>query len=427
MIHRHNVKYVASVILSGLLLTSVAYAAINSFVSTELESATRTANAQLVSDASASTAQAVKFGTSAGLTCNINATPANFSSSVSSATAGQTICLATGSYGTWNGTNKAITITKQAGATPSLAFNFASGDANFTLDGLTITDGNIAGNSGNYNDANNPKNITIRNSTFTAAVNIEYIANANILFDNNTHNNIDNNASCTARPARIQLSYSSNTPSGVTIQNSLMDGGNADGIQAGTAFVARNNIFRNIKEKSSSDCAHTDPIQLVGTKGAHIVGNFIHNSADGIVAYDGVEDALIEHNVINLVNGRYGIELYADKNSIVRHNTLVYGTGCEYVACGQIILDHKSQDPAGVGTVIENNIASGINMDNGSTAAVNRNNMLRSGASGSNFIGTPVYAGGASPTSYSGFLLAGGSPGKNAASDGTDVGIGANP
>ena len=42
--------------------------------------------------------------------CNINASPSSFSSAVSAAAPGQTVCLASGDYGTWRGTNKAITV-----------------------------------------------------------------------------------------------------------------------------------------------------------------------------------------------------------------------------------------------------------------------------------------------------------------------------
>ena len=56
-----------------------------------------------------------------------------------------------------------------------------------------------------------------------------------------------------------------------------------------------------------------------------------------------------------------------------------------------------------------------------STAAVNRNNMVRLGASGENFNGTPTYIGGADPITYAGYALAAGSQGKGAASDGVDV------
>ena len=109
-------------------------------------------------------------------------------------------------------------------------------------------------------------------------------------------------------------------------------------------------------------------------------GNYIHNTADGIVAYDGIANALIEDNVIDLVNGRWGIELYSDNGSTIRHNTLVYGTGCSYAPCGLIVLDRKSSDPAGKGTVVQDNIATEVSLNNGSTASVRNHNMLRRNA-----------------------------------------------
>ena len=58
------------------------------------------------------------------VSCNLDATIADFASQVSAATVGQVICLASGDYGTWNGTNKAITITKQSGATATMRIDF---------------------------------------------------------------------------------------------------------------------------------------------------------------------------------------------------------------------------------------------------------------------------------------------------------------
>ena len=49
---------------------------------------------------------------------------------------------------------------------------------------------------------------------------------------------------------------------------------------------------------------------------------------------------------------------------------------------------------------------------------------LNAGVSGTgNISGTPVFVGGPHPTSYEGYALAAGSPGKGAASDGTDMGV----
>jgi Right handed beta helix region len=343
--------------------------------------------------------------------CNLNATTSNFARQVAAATAGQVICLASGNYGTWIGTNKAITVTKQSGAMVTMGIDFTTGNDGFTIDGLTIPGGRII---------NGAKNITIKNSAFTSNLIFDSVANANILLDSNTHINVDSCATCD--PAAIHLAWSSDMFSGVTVQNSLFQGGNADGIQAGTGLNILNNRFIHIKDDHGDQSLHTDPIQLINAKGAVVRGNYLYDNDDGIVAYDGVDSVTIEDNVIDLVHGRFGIELYSDKNSVVRHNTLKYATTCLYVACGQIMLGRKTADPAGVGTVIEDNIASGISVSDGSRAALIRNNMMHSGAAGGNFHGIPVHVGGTDPTNYAGFALAPGSPGKNAASDGTDIG-----
>lgn len=48
---------------------------------------------------------------------------------------------------------------------------------------------------------------------------------------------------------------------------------------------------------------------------------------------------------------------------------------------------------------------------------------MLSNAGGQNFAGIPRFVGGAHPTTYAGFRLAPGSPGRGRASDGRDVGI----
>lgn len=412
-----------AIIGTAILVRSYAATSQNAKI-VESETYSSSTNATVVSDVSASGSAYLQFDVvnGASTTCDLNATTSNFASQITAATAGQTICLANGNYGTWTGTNKAITIRSASGTGAIMDFDFASGDKDFTIDSLQISGGRITGPGYTSTAATRPQNITFKNSVFTAAVVIDYLQNGNILFDHNTHNNIDNNSSCTAVAARFSFPYDQNVPSGVTIQNSILSGGNTDGIQTGAGITVIGNTFSGIKEKSDSDCAHTDPIQLFGN--GHVIrGNYISDSADGIVAYDGVGNSLIENNVVDLKNGRYGIELYSDNGSTIRNNTVVYNSSCASVSCGQIILDHKSADPAGVNTVIENNIASAIGMSNGSTASVNRNNMLRSGASGQNFSGSPVFTGGATPSTWDAFKLAPGSPGITGATDGGAVGI----
>jgi hypothetical protein len=142
----------------------------------------------------------------------------------------------------------------------------------------------------------------------------------------------------------------------------------------------------------------------------------------GIVAYDGITRATIEDNVLDIYRP-WPIELYSDDSSVVRHNTLKFGASQWTLECGQILISRKSADDAGRGTTIVDNVATIIEIDNGSTVAVRHHNLLRESPAAGDLIRIPRYLGGANPSSYAGFRLTVGSPGKAAASDGTDTGI----
>jgi hypothetical protein len=103
----------------------------------------------------------------------------------------------------------------------------------------------------------------------------------------------------------------------------------------------------------------------------------------------------------------------------VTHNTIVGGSvHMEDWTNGS---DHPPEHTSG--TVQDNVLAGGMERINVPTLAEDYN-LLPSGGEGAHDIhGQPVFVGGASPTSYAGFALAPGSPGKGAASDGTDVGV----
>jgi hypothetical protein len=88
-----------------------------------------------------------------------------------------------------------------------------------------------------------------------------------------------------------------------------------------------------------------------------------------------------------------------------------------------LISRRKTADDAGFGTRATNNIANKITIDR-ATLAERRNNMVRLGpALQGDFVGVPVFVGGANPSTYEGYCLAPGSPGKGRAADGSDVGI----
>jgi hypothetical protein len=343
--------------------------------------------------------------------CDVNATPASLDDVLDAAPAGQSICLAAGDYGSFGGASKdgPVTVRAVPGVVARMRLGFSNA-SNLVLDGLTISGATLSGST---------RDVTIRNSAFSGPVTIRGLANANVVLDHNTHLNIDAGGQ-TSSPARIHLSYSGSTHSGVTIQNSLLAGGDSDGVQTGVGVNIINNEFRDILQGGSN---HTDAIQLLGAAGSVIRGNYIHHSATGIVAYDGLTRATIERNVVQLPGRRpWGIELYSDDSSIVRHNTLAHGS-CDFnLPCGIISITRKSQDDAGHGTVVIDNIATQISVQSGSTIAERHHNLLRQGAQAGDLIGVPAFVGGATPAAFAAFQLTPISPGVNAASDGTNVG-----
>lgn len=115
--------------------------------------------------------------------CALHATPATLGAKIDKAKSGQTVCLATGSYGSWTGTGKAIAIAAAPDASPTMTIRF-NGDAHgFTLSGIRGMGGQISAGA---------RNITIENSTFAGAVAINGLANANVIFDHDTFVNINN-------------------------------------------------------------------------------------------------------------------------------------------------------------------------------------------------------------------------------------------
>lgn len=364
-------------------------------------------------------------GTAAAAT--LNATPSTLADQFQAAQAGDTILLASGNYGTFRGDMKSgeVTLTPAVGATATmdLAFDPAS---NITIDGLKIHVAEI--------DGTRTKNITVRNSDFDGGQVVfrtGALVDSNILFDNNVHSNYNVCSGCYA--ARIQLAERNETHrNGITIQNSLFYGGNGDGIQNGgngTRIIA--NEFRELHQGDAS-VAHTDSIQLYGSKNTLISGNYFHDVAIAIGAYDGADHETIEDNVV-VMDGTdaFAMQFLSDVGSVIRHNTFADfsssgRTRCAYnVRCGTVLLGHKDSDPRSVGTKLQDNILTGIGLDNTAPAhgLEDFNIILAGGGEGAHDTSTaPTYVGGSRPTTYGGFALAPGSAGKGSASDGLDRG-----
>ena len=188
-------------------------------------------------------------------------------------------------------------------------------------------------------------------------------------------------------------------------------------------------MFLNVLDDGSGN--HTDMIQWYGGSNAVVRGNLFKQTINGetqvMGAFDGTGGNLVEDNVVDVTGRNWGIELYSDDGSIVRHNTIVYhpASPCSWnLPCGiSSALDRKTADDVGRNTQVYDNVATEILIGSGSTASRRDHNMVRQSAQSGDFIGTPTFVGGASPSTYEGYALATGSPGKGAASDGLDVGI----
>jgi hypothetical protein len=173
---------------------------------------------------------------------------------------------------------------------------------------------------------------------------------------------------------------------------------------------------------------HTDNIQWYGGSNAVVRGNLFKQTIPGEIqvmgAFDGTGGNLIEDNVVDIIARPWAIELYSDDGSIVRHNTLVFRSGCDYsLTCGRLAFDYKTADDAGRNSQAYDNIATSIEANPASGLSRRDHNMVRSSAGTGDFVGTPLFQGGSNPSTYAGYRLAALSPGLGGASDGLNVGI----
>jgi hypothetical protein len=374
-------------------------------------------------------------GGGGALTCDLNATTGNFASQVSAATTGQTVCLTqSASYGSFTGTNKAITIAAADGTTPSMTFDLANGDTSFTIDGrrntftdatgLTIGGGSLTGTPG-------PQNVTIKNAWFGGEVTVDGPTGPGILFDHNVHKDFDGDTTTAA----FHFAYGG--PSGATIQNSQFKDMSSDGIQTGAAVTIKNDEFFNVSPTSGPGCSgdcHTDAVQFLSGDNSVVTGNWVHGDCEqGIGGFDGVTGVTAKNNVVvgcsahSLVFG--GSFTGSDAANVVDFNSVIRtGAGDADINCSAKTINAFGVTMLPTRINIRNNYAQlGLELtgDVNCTPLTNSNNMFASGATGSNFNGSPTFVGGGSPgsfTQFSQYCLAAGSAGITGASDGTQVG-----
>jgi hypothetical protein len=331
--------------------------------------------------------------------------------------------LASGDYGFWSGTGKAITIRPQDGATPTMGIQFGAGAGGFTIDGgrATFTQAwglQITSEQGPDISAG-AHDIVIENTDFSVGLELDGLANSNIVFNHDVFHDL-NGFNYTAG---LHLAWTSSTPSGVTVENSEFRDMSADGIQTGSPMSILYNEFLNVQPNAAggNENLHTDGVQLFGGTDVYIIGNFVHGGCEqGIDAFDGTSGNTVEDNVIVGCTA-HSLVMGGDKNpgSLVSHNTVI-GSSTAVINCSS-----KPGEGPSTTSIVDNIASGGIELsDLGAPCqpTENTHNLLGVDGRPPNLSGTPRFVGGANPTTYAGFQLASGSPGKNAATDGLDVG-----
>ena len=349
--------------------------------------------------------------------CNQTLSPgANLASAISSAAAGSTICLNSGSYGSVSLSNivktSDVIVQSVSGNAASISsLNISNGSNHLKFQNLTISGMNISGGT--------TKNITVSGSTFTGQLLVNTISfnNNNILIDGNAFDGYNANG---GYEGRLQISWGGGpgtVPAGVTVTNNHFGGGGcSDGIQIGSygVVVGPGNIFENIKQGSCTE--HVDAIQLYGQSHTTINGNYFNSVTVCVGAYDGGNSEVVTNNVFS---NTCVLDFGSISNLTFSHNTVV-GTNPR--------IGGINSSTATTGSM-NNNIMKGVsfntNAGNGCNPCTFDRNMFSSSGSakGTNtLIGTPTFIGGTAPATWPGYQLTSSSLGYGGASDGGDLG-----
>lgn len=332
----------------------------------------------------------------------------NLASAVASAANGSTICLNAGNYGSVNFFNIPRTgfVTIRSASGVSARLSPQVGNSRF-LRFQNVTLSSVLVNS--------------------CSLNIEFVGtpfapnDSGLIFDasscaSSTHNYlVDGAIFDRVGMALYEGRLNCRDCNGVTIKNSTFSGIGSepsDGIQ--TQGNTRNltlsgNRFSGILE-SLCGATHCDAIQLQGGGTTLLSGNLFENGDTFIMSPDGCNAVTATNNIFNGSTSTYDFKLQfgSCSNLTFTHNTLKQAG---------VAIDSKSGQPASSNALVRDNIFAG------------QSPIKTSGGNGcsgctvtGNLTATPTYVGGVTPSTWPGWALAAGSPGKGAASDGKDQG-----
>lgn len=362
-------------------------------------------------------------------TCNQTATNSSqLTTAVAAATTGQVVCLtASSSYGTWTGTNKAITLMALSGTggtvtSPTLALTLGSGDSSFTIDGgMARWDSSSGMSITGCTCGTGITNVTLKNfKSFNGsdrAWNFSQPPDSGFVID---HAHFFN---WVTGEAAIYVDHSLSEPSdtGITIKNSLFRHFSDDGIKlAGDngVTILNNKMFDFLDGNGVSN--HTDAIQLDGGERSVIKGNVIYDSDACVSGYDGMGSAVIEHNEMwNCTSS--GIQTAADSPaSTVAWNTVgpTDQSSGDNIQCG-----NAPGKPAihSLTNVYDNATFGGVILDDGSTVCTPTRNDHNVSGTITLVVGTNTTTHMATATSFGQLCVASGTA-LTAADDGGQVG-----
>lgn len=340
---------------------------------------------------------------------------ANIPSAISSAPNNATICLSAGNYGTvnlWNISRQDfVTLRSASGVSAIISPNPGNSDY-IRLESLTISGSDVDSCSTHIEFISNvfTKGLIMRSDGCSPT-------SANNLVEGNTFNNLS--------PALGDGRFTIKRQSNIIVRNNTFGGGGcSDGLQiydGSNNILIEENRFQNLQQANCG--VHVDAIQLVsGQRDITITKNLFSNNSVSLGLYDGGSNLTVTDNVF--VGSPRNFQMGSFQNVLIAHNT-VRNEGWEF-----------SSDPGTTqnsGVVIENNIFDNTSLTDSQgnycgANCIQRYNLISRGSKYKGtcmgcFVADAVYSGGSSPSNYAGHELAPSSPGRNAASDGKDMGI----
>jgi hypothetical protein len=375
----------------------------------------------------------------------------NVGAAITSAAGGDVVCLGAGGspypgISTTAAKGSDVTIQAAPGASVTVASITVTGGSHLVFQDLTLTGGAaIYGATHTH----------LRFMQFGAATQVcsstschlgSVVPNADVTLEHDRFDNIQTGIS----EGRLEIEGvdADSTPGGISVRYSHFGGtglnggtgGCSDGIglhaNADGVTIGPGNEFDHIVQGNCATIngAHADPIESFVALNPVVIGNYFHDNGDGsggLGWFSGAAGtAVITGNVFacpSSGNYPYPAAIPGTPGAVFAHN--VIAGPC------QLELGKDNQCEDSTGAAVRDNVwvqgNPGVHVGNLNGCSpppdgiFTESHNLNCGCGGGtgDVSGTAAFAGGSTPTTWEGWALAAGSPGKGGASDGSDMGI----